>query len=666
MMSRCRGSKGIRLAGSTVVFAGLMAACTVTVGPAVPGSQGPLIITFRLGGTGIFSISAGVPASNQAIISGLQTPSKTPDAAVLRLEPSDITVTPLPAGQDVGTGDPVSGSVTVSFRLGASNTSNPCAAGVDLGSVSGTVADGQVALTQSTLTLPSAAVGFAATGAFTLCITVAGDFPGVVVISNLTIEFNPVGDDSSTGNDNTFAPPDDNTNDNGGDVNGNDNADDAVNDNVDDGTTDDDPNDDPANGNDNVSNDDDPNDDVPVDDGTGSRLTYLNLTNDQDQNPDSGFDTRNSYANMSDSGGVIAYLSDVDTTGEGGQTPNDEVVVLVGSTKVQVSQTTEVTNGAGNTYDVSNWGPVVSADGAVVVFGSDGDLVNAGPTATDQTYLYEVATGQLRQLSSLDTPSAGIQRDWVGYPRVGGDAVAWIENDTECPTFGCGQQQRLRVTDRFGSDLLTVVFDGDLFFDDYALSGDGETIVFVSNRDPVGLNGGGYTQLFTMGVGGGSVSQKSSLTTSAAGWTPRYQRPAISPTGDRFAVWTNDPAITTSAEPVLALLDSSGGLIRVLARAGVDFSSGEDDTGRPRFSADGAYLVFATSWTFGYTQRNFRAATDGSELLEIGIGYKSIGPSTTSDGAEVVIVGTGSQFFPDQTPQNDDWTDEVWLVTIAP
>jgi hypothetical protein len=173
-------------------------------------------------------------------------------------------------------------------------------------------------------------------------------------------------------------------------------------------------------------------------------------------------------------------------------------------------------------------------------------------------------------------------------------------------------------------------------------------------------------QLFTMGVGGGSVSQKSSISSSAAGWTPRYGRPAMSPNGDRIAVWTNDPTMASSAEVVLALLDSSGGLIRVLARAGVDFSSGEDDVGRPRFSADGAYVSFATSWSFGYTQRNFRAATDGSDLLDLGVGYKSFGPSMTSDGSEVVIVGTGSQFYPDQTFQNDDWTDEIWLVTIVP
>jgi len=659
-----RRAKGIRLMGSAVTMLYLLAACSVSVSSAGPGTQSPLVITFGLGDTGVFSISAGVPASNQAIVSGMDKPDQTPTTAMLRLDSSNITVTPLPGAQDIGSGDSVSGSFTVAFRMAASNSTSPCDTGVDLGSLNGTVTNSQVTLSQSTRTLPSEAKAFAATGAFTLCITVTGDFPALMEISDLTIVFDPDANDLSPDNDDDATPPDSNTNDNG-----------STDDNAeDDDVTDDEPDDDADVINDNAAVDDDPTDDatdddpvddVPIDDGTGARLTYYNVTNDLDQNPDSSFDSRNAQATISD-GGVIAYLSNVDTTGENGETPNAEVVVIAGLTKTQVTATTETTNTSDNTYDVSNWGPVVSSDGAVVAFASDGDLVNAGPTATDQAYVYEVATGQIRQLSSLDTPSGGIQKDWVGYPRVGGNAVAWIENDTECSYFGCAQEQRLRVTSRMGSELLTVVFDQDLSFDDYTLSGDGETIAFVSNRDPVGLNSGGYWQLFTMGVGGGSVSQISTLSSSAAGWTPRYRAPAISPGGDQLAVWTNDPAITSSEELVLALLDSSGQMIRVLARAGVDFPSGDDDTGRPRFSADGTYVSFATSWSFGYTQRNFRTATDGSDLIDLGVGYKSIGPSMTSDGASVVVVGTGNEFHPDQMFQNEDGNDEVWLVTVAP
>ena len=675
MKSRRCDLNAIRLASWAAAFAVIVTACTVTVGPALTGTGEPVVITFGLGGTGVFTISAGVPVSNEALISGLQAPSKTPEVAVLRIQPSDITVTPLSGGQDLATGNSVSGAFTVSLRMAAASSASPCADGVSLGSLSGTVTNGQVTLIGSTLSLPAQAVGFAATGAFTLCITVQTDFSAVVVISNLTVVFNPGANDLPSDNDNG-APPVDNANDNASDDDGldngntNDNVNDVVNDNVDDVPNDDGSNDNSTNTNDNSTIDEPPadnaNDNTSTDDTPVSRLTYVNVTNDLDQNPDSGFDARDSDATINDGGNVIAYRSNIDTTGEGGATPNAEIMVLLGSTKVQVTQTTDVTNTAGNTYEATNWGPVVSSDGAIVAFGSDGDLVGVGPTSSEQLYVYEVTTGQTRQLSTLDTAHGGIQYDWVGYPRVGGNAVAWIENDTECPTFGCAQQRRFRVTGRTGGELLTLVFDENLTFDDYALAGDGETIVFVSGSNPVGQNANGYTQLFTMAVGGGSITQVSSLSSSSAGWTPAYRRPAMSPNGDQIAVWTNDPTIASSAEVVLALLNSSGSLIRVLARAGVDFPSGDDDTGRARFSANGAYLAFATSWSFAYTQRNFRAAVDGTDLLDLGIGYKSIGPSLTADGSTAVICGVGNAFYPDQTAQNADWTDEVWLVNIAP
>lgn len=668
-----RGSKLPVLIAAALSFTTF--SCTVSVSPAPDGTGGPLTVSFQLGQAGAFTITAGIPFSNSARITGLAKPDSTPEVAVLRLGADSVTVTPLSTSQTLGTD--LNGMMTLTFQLGAESSDDPCATGESLGSIHATIVDGLVVLAESELTLSPTALAHVATGGFTLCITVEGDFDAVVTIGGVTVVFDPDGAGPTGDSDGGEVDDgDEHEGDGAGDddpqVDSDDDADDSMDDNEDpedtpDGNADDDT---PVDNNDDPDADDtgdDQGDDQSEDNPTGSALTYVNFTNDVHLEPYTSFDSFNKYATIDDSGNVVAYLSNVDAAGTDGEVPsNQEVVVRIGATRVQVTNTTETTNTADNTYWVSNWGPVVSADGAIVVFGSDGNVVNGGPDATDQIYLYEVDTGQLRQLSALDTPSGGIQKDWVGYPRVGGNAVAWIENDTECPTFGCSQQERLRVTDRDGNDVLTVPLGADLTLDHYSLPGDGETIVFVSSRDPVGLNPDGYAQLFSMSVGGGSVSQLSSIASSQAGWTPFYRVPAVGPHGDLITVWTNDPAITSTEELVLALLDAQGGLIRILARAGEDFPSGDDDTFRARFCADGSYVAFATSWSFGYTQRNFRAATDGSELLELGIGYKAVSPTMTSDGFTVVITGSGYEFFPEQSFQNEDLNDEVWLVNIAP
>ncbi|RJP35431.1 MAG: hypothetical protein C4547_09510 [Phycisphaerales bacterium] len=394
---------------------------------------------------------------------------------------------------------------------------------------------------------------------------------------------------------------------------------------------------------------------------------YTNLTGDTDQDPDKGTDTYNEYGTVSGDGTVIAYLSNVDLTGESDGVPNAEVVVMVGGAKRQVTQTTSITNTSDNTYDVTNYSPFVSGDGSVVVFGSDGDLLDTGATGTEQIYAYDVGGGALTQLSGLDTLAGGITKDTAGGPRVSADGrvVVWIENDAECPTFGCAVETRLRATDAQGNPQMSVVFADELSFSDYALSADGATIAFISNRNPVGSNPDGRNQLFLMSVPSGAVTQVSTLSAGGSTWSASYQAPGLGRDGALIAVWTNDPAVTDSEDYVLALLGASGGLQSILARQRVDFPAGDDALGRPRITPDGRFVSFSTRWSFAYTQRNFRANVGAGTLKDVGIGARTVSPTITDDGTTLIIAGTGFEFYPDQTDdKNPDGNSEIWSVRV--
>lgn len=690
-------SRRVRTFALGVVAAGVtvFTACSVQV-LTNPDDGKPLVVTFRLGDVGLFTLSPGAPISHSARVTNLQKPATTPDRAALQIDASDVVVTPLGNAQGVDA-EAINGSFTMQFRIGPGSSQDPCTDGVLVGTISASVSGGQVTLIEQSLSLTPAALGYVMSGDFTLCMTAEADFNGVVTVGEISFSFQ-----SSAGDDNDVTPPGDgdqtsNTNDNGTDST--DDGPDNVNDNASDdpGDVDDDPDDEPGddpddNANGNGSSDDDITDDpdhdnentndndndTPDDDDNAdddepdeeARLIYTNLTNDQDQDPDTGFDTFNKHASISGDGRVVAYLSNTDRTGEGTATPNFEVMVMVDGVKTQITQTTEITNTSQNTYDVTNFTPVVSRDGSVVVFGSDGDLLNSGVTGAEQIYAYYLDNGGTGQLSQLDTPAGGMNSDTVGAPRVSatGNAIAWIENDTECPQFACAVQSRLRLRSAGGTDLLTVVFDENVSFSDYTLSGDGSTILFTSSRDPVGQNEGGRNQLFRMSASDGGISQISSIPASGTPWSAFYASPGANHDASRIAVWTNDPVYTDTEDHVLVLIDATGNLITTIARAQTDFPGGEDEHGRPRF-AGGAdqHLCFYTAWTFSFAQRNFRATISPPELLEVGIGYHAVGPSITDDGRFMVITGLGDAFYPNQaTLLNPDYNDEVWIVEIRP
>lgn len=669
MSTNKSGRDRLRLGIASVAFLVLaITACQVTIPPGTVGNSEPITLSVGLGSTGIFNITIGAPVSNSARITNLNPPSSPPEVATLRLSASDIAVTPLDSAQDIGTREAISGTFVMRFRIADSDASDPCESGVDAGTFTATVADNDVGLDTAFHILPDAALASLMTGAFTLCIEVEGNFSGTVVVSEIAFGFNdpealPDGDGGGQGEDEP-ADPDGNDNppsDGDNDNEGNDGDPPVSDPPLDDPPSDDPPSDDPP-------PDDPPSDDPPPDDGPEFGLTYTNLTDDADQDPDSGFDTFNEYGTVSGDGTVIAYLSNVDLTGESDDVANAEVMVLRGGTKVQVTHTTSITNTAGNTYDVTNYSPFVSGDGSVVVFGSDGDLLGSGVIGAEQIYAYDVEAASLTQLSALDTPAGGIATDTAGGPRVSADGqvIVWVENDTECPTFGCPSESRLRAADPQGNNLMSVVFTSELSFSDYALSADGTTIAFVSSGDPAGSNPNGLNQLFLMGVPSAAVTQVSALTTGASAWTPSYAAPGLSPNGSLIAVWTNDPAATDSEGFVLALVGATGGVQSILARQGVDFPAGDDALGRPRITPDGRFVAFSTRWSFAYTQRNFRADVVGGTLKEVGIGTRTVSPTITDDGSTLIIAGSGYEFYPEQlTGGNPDGNSEIWSARIT-
>lgn len=673
----------LAVASVSVLLAGIIA-CQVTIPPGTAGNAEPITVSFGLGPTGIFNITVGTPVSHSAQVTGMDAPQSQPDIATLRIDPSDIVVTPIASAQDLGADGRINGSFEVRFRLAGAEASDPCAEGVSAGTFHATVEDGAVRLDAPFNVLSDTALAIVMRGSFTICVEVEGDFTGVVVLSEVSFGFNDpeASADETTGGDDS-GPTVDEFGD-GGDGGTTDGPDPDQDGSLGDGTggdaIDEEPTDEesgngesPPDGEGGIDDGDLPADDPPadedppVDDEPDYGLVYANLTNDADQDPDSSFDAYNEYGTISGDGTVIAYLSNVDRTGESDDVPNAEVMVMVNGVKTQVTQTTSITNTSDNTYDVTNFTPFVSADGSVVVFGSDGDLLGSGATGAEQIYAYDVASGLLTQLSALDTPAGGVTSDTVGGPRISanGQVIVWIENDAECAYFGCAVETRLRAADPQGNIIMSMVLSSDFSFTDYALSGDGTTIALISDHDPVGLNADGRNQLFLMSVPGGAVSQLSTLA-SGGSWLPSYSTPALNRDASVIAVWTNDPTVADSEDYVLALFDTSGNLLSILARQRDDFPAGDDSFGRPRFTPDGRFVSFHTRWSFAYTQRNFRADVTNGTLKGVGIGARTVSPTITDDGRIMILAGTGDGFYPDQLlDKNSDGTSEIWSVLIA-
>jgi len=353
-------------------------------------------------------------------------------------------------------------------------------------------------------------------------------------------------------------------------------------------------------------------------------------------------------------------------TGEADGVPNYEVMLMSGGVATQVTRTTTTRFPLlDQTVDVTNWGATISRSGNVVVFASNGDLLGKSQPGIEQVYLYDVSSRALRQLSNMDTSRGPQLRDKVEGPRVSADGavVAWVEHDVRSQPFG-PVDSRLRVTNASGATIITVPLTGAPFYDnglDFALSGDGKTIIYTSFHDPVQQNKVGANQLFLLNAVSGAVTQISRLPAT----TERFDQPALGQDGTMMAVWTNAVGFSrTRDRSVLALVDSKGAFVRVLAEAGNHFDAGLNIFGRPRVNAGLGFVSFRAGTVAGAPQLNYRVNAASGEVLYLGASLLGFSPGITEDGRFLFVTGSGEQLTPNQIAQNRDRNDEIWSIEV--
>jgi Tol biopolymer transport system component len=356
---------------------------------------------------------------------------------------------------------------------------------------------------------------------------------------------------------------------------------------------------------------------------------------------------------LSADGSVTFFVSDANIGGQNVDA-NDELWRRVGNV------TTRLTTNDGD-FEIGR--PDVSADGHRAVFTSDADLVNNNPEHVETLFLWDL-DAELT-LTALQAPEA----PGVRYPRISadGELVAFdsrVDWDGESPdgnmeVFLRGDEGAQQISPN------TVDEDGSR---KPAISGDGNVVVYESDRDPTGDNPDTNVELFRYVVDTGQTTQitDTEADESQADWRGSYVPvvdgdgstvvfetevahgslntdlqyvimrwdagvlsevapawdPSVSADGSRVAFLSDVDLVGRNADENVELFVRHGGTTRQITR-----TTGVDVEG-PRISRNGNHIAFASTGNFLGTN------ADGS--LEVFVA--TCGTALKCDGQNVTVV----------------------------
>lgn len=274
--------------------------------------------------------------------------------------------------------------------------------------------------------------------------------------------------------------------------------------------------------------------------------------------------------------------------------------------------------------------PVISGDGSVVVFVSNGNPTGTNADGGTELFATDPDGSSVTQitntgLSAIRAPSPSSNGSRIAFTAAGDLLQDGSNNDGSREVF---------VIDADGSNLVQIT-RGPLGtvsrFPD--ISANGNRVVFSSNANPSGGNADGSSEIFIAESDGSGTPEQ--LTDAVAG---QSLRPSIADDGlVAFQSSANLDGDNIDAGFEVFVVDSNGGPARQITSA-----TAEDST-RPVIAATGSRIAFQSSANFTGNNRDgsfeiFIAQSDGSDIDQLtDSGLDSTRPAISADGDRVAF-----------------------------
>jgi len=355
---------------------------------------------------------------------------------------------------------------------------------------------------------------------------------------------------------------------------------------------------------------------------------------------------------ISADGSAVAFTSRANLTGDNPGGAGQIFVMNLDGTGLR-----QLTSGLYGSYD-----PSISADGSVVAFESQANLTGGNPDRSPEIFVVSSDGTGLLQLTSDPTETPYVYR-WSRWPSISADGtvIAFASQSDLLPGGNPDHSFEIFVINSDGTGLwqLTTVIGNVIGAP--SISGDGLLVTFHSTRQVAGGAPGGPLQIFAMNVDGTGLTQltndinysSANPSTSADGSAIAFDSRAdltgenpdlsyeifiISSDGTGLAQLTVDgEAIAGSRYPVIS---ADGSVIAF--EPCMDYFGGGP-------VGEGGWEIFAVN-------------SDGTGLTQLtsDLDYSSRGPSVSGDGSLVAFASHA-----DLTGDNPDHSWEVFVAVTA-
>ncbi|MCC7360146.1 MAG: VCBS repeat-containing protein [Anaerolineales bacterium] len=254
---------------------------------------------------------------------------------------------------------------------------------------------------------------------------------------------------------------------------------------------------------------------------------------------------------------------------------------------ISVTQLTTLTTGINNE-------PAVSGDGTRIIFWSTADPIGLNPDGNIEVFLLTFTPGGL-EIKQISNSTGSILGGFNLSPSIddAGDRMVFF---SDRDLIGQNPDSNFEIyLYEAGSDTLYQVTSTSKGFNILpSLSGDGQYLAFASDRDFVGGNADGNTEIFRAQIGAGGVFTFEQVTNSPGGIN---DQPRINADGSRIAFVSNLNYPVVNAAPLNnadnnreVFLAEISGTVQYVQLSNTTTGS----TGEPAINGDGTRVTFVS------------------------------------------------------------------------
>ena len=336
----------------------------------------------------------------------------------------------------------------------------------------------------------------------------------------------------------------------------------------------------------------------------------------------------NSRPSVSQDGTRIAFWTTGRHTGQ-----NNDGNVEIFLAELQQDDTvryTQITSSTGSILAGFNLGPTIDDAGQRVAFFSDADLVGSNPDRGFEVYLAEVgATVAITQVSQA-------ARGFSVLPDISGDGrfIAYVSND-DIYRAEVVQTEITTPTWAITTTRVTTLTRDVGYNDQPSISRDGRFIAFVSDQDIVpGGNSedNANREIFLAEIDASGSVTYTQVTDSIGGIN---DQPSISGNGQRIVFLSDRDFIGNNPAGVRHIFLAEYVTATHSFNITQQISTGAEDKDQPSISADGIRIAYVST---GSGRLHLYDSEDPGSAEPEGIGRGNAYPAISSNGTDIVYV----------------------------